>query len=131
MTWRKKGPKTPFSPPGSAIVPNTAYSSFTFSNQLHSKTILSTGKTIQLHSKKQSKNKQITQQHHHIQEFAKGDASLNQQKLTFFYAEVCAVSSTRRLGINCCSLNMHKRRYVREKPRAAERFLQFQKKKSI
>ena len=39
-------------------------------------------------------------QHHDIQDFATGYTSLT-QKLTFVYAEVCAVSSTRHLGINC------------------------------
>ena len=63
--FAKKEAEVPFSHLGCATVPNTTYSSFALSYQLHSKN-----------------NPVYTQ--HHAQDFAKGGASLN-QKLIFFH----------------------------------------------
>ena len=79
VTCLNRGAEAPFSPHGSATVPNTAHFKFCIVLSNH------TAKTILF----------ITQ-HHHIQYFANGGTCLN-QKQTLLYAGLCTVSSTGRL----------------------------------
>ena len=74
--------------PACATVPNTAHSSFALSYRLR------------------NEHNPFYCTAPYIQDFAKGGARWN-QTLTFLQAEVGAVSSARRLGINCCALNMY------------------------